>query len=176
MFIALGGKARGLKIYDGPHVNSAVASSLNFSNIYFLNTIIMWAFLFSPHLSFLIWSVDGEGILLGSDWLLICHLHVFAGKWSQRGYLHLPLHSTGSMLMEEVGTMMPIWCIRSALLNVFVQPGWRKLLSLFKVKDACNLNFSVLLVLDSGKEFANSTMFWLHCLIWGLKLSWDHIC
>lgn len=89
MFTVLGGRTRGLKIYYGHNVNSAVELSCNFFNIYFSSIIIIWVFISSPHLLTFIYSVDRKGILLGSDWLHICCFCAVARKWSLQVYVHV---------------------------------------------------------------------------------------
>lgn len=153
---------------------TAVPLPWNFYNIYFFeyNPYLSLS-LFSPPLLFHSWSM-GKDFMGFWRTALLSPLR-FCWKVEPEG-LCTPLHSMRGLGMEDVGTMISIWHTASAPLNVSVQPGSGKLPSLFRSKDASNWNFSVLFILDFGKEFANSTMFWLHCLVWGLKLSWKCIC
>lgn len=143
-----------------------------------MNQIFIWAFCSLSISSFSFAQLMGKGFC----WVLIdCTsitsvLLLESGTWRLMYFFmaYVLLHGTRSLLMEEVGIIISICHTKSAPLNVFVQPESRKLL--FRSKDASDWNSVVSLALDFRKEFANSKMFWLHCLVWGLKLSWKCLC
>lgn len=108
----------------------------NFFNIYFWTQFLSELFALSPSLLFHLLSWWGRDFV---EFWLTALLSPLCFYWKvEPGGLCTLLHSTRSLLMEELSTIISIWHTESAPLNVFVQPGSGKLL--FRSKDASDWN------------------------------------